>query len=244
MHNPCCRFQMQGAGMHNDRIRRPLVDGNDRQEYVSFNTTRALGGLPKRAFDFVFAFFLICLFLLFLIFMATVIRLISPGPIIYKHVRVGLGGRTFRCFKFRTMVVDADKALNALLRSDFAARAQWQRCQKIVDDPRIIPFGRLLRRWSLDELPQLFNVIRGEMSLVGPRPIAPSEMPRYCNRLDFYLSARPGLTGAWQVSGRSDCDYGRRVELDANYVSNWRFSTDLFILLRTVGAVFARKGSY
>ncbi|PZR92937.1 MAG: exopolysaccharide biosynthesis protein [Hyphomicrobiales bacterium] len=233
--------------MRNDRIGRlqfmGLINGIDTQEYVSFTTTRALGGLPKRVFDFVFALFFIFLFSSIFIFTAIVTRLTS-GPVIYKHNRVGFGGRTFRCFKFRTMVVDADKALNALLRFDLAARAEWERSQKIVDDPRITHVGRFLRRSSLDELPQLFNVIRGEMSLVGPRPIAPSEMPRYGNRLDMYLSARPGLTGAWQVSGRSDCDYDQRVELDANYVSNWRFSTDIFILLRTVGAVFAEKGSY
>ncbi len=230
------------------RIRCPqfvgLMGGNDKQEHFSFISTRALGGLPKRVFDFVFACFLILLFLPALVFVAMVIQLTDRGPVIYKHDRVGFGGRTFRCFKFRTMVVDADKALNALLQSDLAARAQWERCQKIVDDPRITPVGRLLRQWSLDELPQLFNIIRGEMSLVGPRPIAPLEMPRYGNRSDFYLSGRPGLTGAWQVSGRSDCDYDLRVELDANYVSNWRFSTDLFILLRTAGVVLARQGSY
>jgi exopolysaccharide production protein ExoY len=142
------------------------------------------------------------------------------------------------------MIVDAEKALDALLDANADARAQWERYQKLTCDPRITAVGRLLRRTSIDELPQLINILRGEMSLVGPRPITTSEMSRYGTKLGLYFSARPGLTGPWQISGRSDCDFTRRIELDADYLSHWRFSSDFFILLQTVFAVVSRKGSY
>jgi undecaprenyl-phosphate galactose phosphotransferase len=142
------------------------------------------------------------------------------------------------------MVLDSDKVLKALLESDPSARKEWDRAQKLANDPRITPVGKFLRQSSLDELPQLINVIRGDMSLVGPRPIVPSELTRYGDKLSLYLLARPGITGIWQVSGRNDCGYDRRIEMDANYVRNWRFSTDFVILLRTLGAVLAQRGSY
>jgi len=207
-------------------------------------TTYALGGNQKRVFDCVVSLLAIVLAFPLFICVAMLVKLTGPGPIIYKHTRIGLGGRRFSCFKFRTMIVDAENALNVLLDVDPSARTEWERCQKLVVDPRITPLGRLLRQTSFDELPQIINVVRGEMSLVGPRPIVPSEMSRYGDRLGLYLSARPGLTGAWQISGRSDCGYNKRVELDTIYVCDWRFSTDLFILLRTVGAVVKRIGSY
>lgn len=203
-----------------------------------------LGGTLKRVFDFLFALFLTVLLSHVFAVVGVALKLADPGPLIFKHTRVGLGGRWFSCFKFRTMVVGADKALAALLDADPDARAEWGRYQKLADDPRITPVGRFLRQFSIDELPQLVNVLRGEMSLVGPRPITPSEMSRYADRLGLYLSARPGLTGPWQISGRSDCDFQRRVELDADYVSHWRFSNDLFILVQTIFAVLGRKGSY
>ncbi len=133
--------------------------------------------------------------------------------------------------------------LKALLDVDPIARAEWEKHQKLRSDPRITPLGRFMRAWSIDELPQLLNVLRGDMSLVGPRPIVRSEMSRYGVRLISYLSARPGITGAWQVNGRSDLCYEDRVVLDANYVRDWRFLMDLTILLRTVGIVIGRRGS-
>ncbi len=141
------------------------------------------------------------------------------------------------------MVAGADDLLANVLKSDPEARLEWERTQKLAKDPRITPLGKFLRQSSLDELPQLINVMRGDMSLVGPRPVAPQETQRYGDKLSLYLKARPGLTGVWQVSGRSDCAYNRRIELDADYVSNWRFARDIDILLRTPGAVFARRGS-
>jgi exopolysaccharide production protein ExoY len=211
---------------------------------VGVATTYALGGNQKRVFDCLVSLLAIVLAFPLFICVAMLVKLTGPGPIIYKHTRIGLGGRRFSCFKFRTMIVDAENALNVLLDVDPSARTEWERYQKLVVDPRITPMGRLLRQTSFDELPQIINIVLGEMSLVGPRPIAPSEMSRYGDRLGLYLSARPGLTGAWQISGRSDCGYDKRVELDTSYVSDWRFSTDLFILLRTVGAVAKRIGSY
>ena len=199
----------------------------------------------QNAYSMLFVALLVILLTLPLfIIVAVLVKITDPGPVIYKHVRMGLWGRRFACFKFRTMVVDSDKVLEALLDDDPGARAEWERSQKLIKDPRVTPVGQFLRESSLDELPQLINVLRGEMSFVGPRPIVPSDMSRYGDRLGLYMSARPGLTGAWQIDGRSDCGYDKRVELDANYVSNWRFSTDLSILVRTVGAVIDRKGSY
>jgi lipopolysaccharide/colanic/teichoic acid biosynthesis glycosyltransferase len=204
----------------------------------------AVGGQTKRLFDVVFALYLLLLTLPLFIIVTVVLKVTDPGPVIYRHVRIGLWGRRFTCFKLRTMVVDAENGLEALLNDNASMRAEWERSQKLIKDPRVTRVGRFLRESSLDELPQLINVMRGEMSLVGPRPIVPSEMSHYGDRLGSYVSARPGLTGAWQISGRSDCGYDKRVELDANYVSDWRFSTDLSILVRTVGAVIERKGSY
>jgi exopolysaccharide production protein ExoY len=206
--------------------------------------TYAVGGQPKRIFDVFVALLVILLTLPLFIIVAVLVKITDPGPVIYKHTRIGLWGRSFACFKFRTMVVDSDQVLEALLDDDSSARAEWKQCQKLINDPRVTPVGRLLRESSLDELPQLINVLRGKMSFVGPRPIVLSDMSHYGDRLGSYVSARPGLMGVWQISGRSDCGYDKRVELDANYVSNWRFSTDLSILVRTVSAVIDRKRSY
>ena len=204
----------------------------------------SIGGKSKRIFDVIIASITLFVFLLLFAFVVLLLKLSDPGPVVFRHIRVGQGGRRFACFKFRSMVLDSDKVLKTLLESDPAARKEWDRTQKLANDPRITPVGKFLRQSSLDELPQLINVIRGDMSLVGPRPIVPSELTRYGDKLSLYLQARPGITGIWQVSGRNDCGYDRRIEMDANYVRNWRFSTDFVILLRTLGAVLAQRGSY
>lgn len=165
------------------------------------------------------------------------------GPATYRQYRVGCGGRLFRCIKFRSMRVDADRALRDLLEREPALRAEWQRDQKLSDDPRVTAFGRWLRRTSLDELPQLLNVLRGEMALVGPRPITVAELPRYGVARWHYLSVLPGMTGLWQVSGRSTTSYERRVELDRLYVSNRSAWLDCKILARTVVVLFTREGA-
>jgi exopolysaccharide production protein ExoY len=203
-----------------------------------------IGGKSKRIFDVIIASITLIVFLPLFAFVVLLLKFTDPGPVVFRHIRVGQGGRRFGCLKFRSMVLDSDKVLKALLESDPAARKEWDRTQKLANDPRITPLGKFLRQSSLDELPQLINVIRGDMSLVGPRPIVPSELTRYGDKLSLYLQARPGITGIWQVSGRNDCGYERRIEMDANYVRNWRFSTDFVILLRTLGAVLAQRGSY
>lgn len=203
-----------------------------------------VGGKTKRIFDLVTSSIIFAVFLPLFIIVAGLVKLAAPGPIIFRHVRVGLGGRRFQCLKFRTMVVNSDEVLQGLLDSNPEAWREWERTQKLTNDPRITPIGAFLRRSSLDELPQLINVMRGEMSLVGPRPVVPQELKRYGDRIGLYLLARPGITGIWQVNGRSDRKYDERVEMDADYVRNWRFSTDFAILVRTLVAVLARKGSY
>jgi undecaprenyl-phosphate galactose phosphotransferase len=150
----------------------------------------------------------------------------------------------FPCFKFRTMQVDAEERLRELLANDPAARAEWEREFKLRNDPRITPIGQFLRRTSLDELPQLFNVIRGEMSLVGPRPVIRAELCKYGDDVDYFLMVRPGMTGLWQVSGRNDVDYDTRVYLDTWYVKNWSLWYDIAILFKTIKVVLRRDGAY
>jgi len=202
------------------------------------------GGALCRGFDIVIALAAILFTAPLLIMIALGVKLQDGGPALFGHERVGLGGRTFRCMKFRSMVVDADARLAALLASDPQARADWAKDFKLKRDPRITAFGDFLRRSSLDELPQLFNVLRGEMSIVGPRPIVRSEAYRYGARFESYCTVRPGITGLWQVSGRNDISYRRRVAMDAVYARSKCLSWDVKILLMTVPAVLLAKGSY
>jgi exopolysaccharide production protein ExoY len=165
------------------------------------------------------------------------------APILFGHYRVGQHGRLFRCLKFRSMYRNSEQMLRDLLAKDPAARAEWERDHKLLNDPRITPIGNFLRRTSLDELPQLFNVLRGEMSLVGPRPITVAELPRYGQVRWHYLSVRPGMTGLWQVSGRNDVSYDERVELDRRYVESDSLRMRLTILWRTVHVVLYGSGA-
>lgn len=168
----------------------------------------------------------------------------SGGRPFYGHRRVGRHGRDFDCLKFRSMAVDADRRLADLLESDAGAREEWEATRKLRDDPRVTRLGRFLRTTGLDEIPQLWNILRGDMSFVGPRPVTRDELPLYGEESDAYLDVRPGLTGLWQASGRSDVGYARRVALDAWYVRNWSPWLDLVILCKTVPAVLARRGAY
>jgi exopolysaccharide production protein ExoY len=176
----------------------------------------------------------------------AIVALMRRGgdSIIYKHRRIGRGGRVFECLKFRTMVPNADQLLRELLERDPEIKAEWLRDHKLRSDPRVTPLGRFLRRTSLDELPQLWNVMRGEMSLVGPRPVVREELLRYGRNVRTYLSAKPGITGLWQVKGRNDTDYRRRVVLDTYYVRNQGLLLDLYILLRTTRVVLGGSGAY
>ena len=168
----------------------------------------------------------------------------GPGAIFFGHVRVGMNGVPFKCWKFRTMVHNSQEVLEHLLATDPQARAEWDTDFKLKNDPRITKIGAFLRKTSLDEIPQLWNVICGEMSLVGPRPIIDAEIERYGDKVDFYLEARPGLTGLWQVSGRNDTSYAERVALDAWYVKNWNLWYDIAIVCKTIKTVVSGRGAY
>lgn len=187
----------------------------------------------------------IIIFLLpILVVTALAVWLQDRGPILFGHPRIGRNGRTFKCLKFRSMAVDAQERLQELLAADPLARAEWERDHKLKNDPRITPLGDFLRRSSLDELPQLLNVLRGEMSLIGPRPIVQAEAARYGRRFVHYCSVRPGISGLWQISGRSDTTYRRRVAIDVVYARKRTMVLDAKILVATIPAVLLRKGSY
>ncbi|WP_185961315.1 undecaprenyl-phosphate galactose phosphotransferase WbaP [Telmatospirillum sp. J64-1] len=210
---------------------------------VRNNLARRAPRLMKRLLDIVGASVLIALLSPVLLLISLLV-LRTGRPVLYGHERIGEHGRPFRCLKFRSMVINSEQILQDLLARDPAARAEWELNYKLYDDPRITDIGRFLRRTSLDELPQLFNVLRGEMSLVGPRPIVASELQRYGADTSYYLLVKPGITGLWQVSGRQEVDYPHRVFLDAWYVKNWSLWYDISILFRTAGVVLKRQGAY
>jgi exopolysaccharide production protein ExoY len=199
--------------------------------------------LAYGALNRLLAAMLILLFAPLMMFIAWHIWRVDGAPIIYAHYRLGRHGKLFRCLKFRSMVRNADAVLQRLLEHDKSAHAEWIRDQKLSNDPRITPIGRLLRRTSLDELPQLFNVLLGDMSLVGPRPIVVPELARYGAVKGHYLSVKPGMTGLWQVSGRNNTSYTRRVLLDRHYIEHQSLFLDFFILLKTVQVVLSGSGA-
>ena len=177
-----------------------------------------------------------------MVFTALLIRW-GGGPALFRHERIGINGKPFYCLKFRTMCVDADQRLKAHLEQNPDAAREWQESQKLQKDPRITFVGRFLRKWSIDELPQLLNVLRGEMSIVGPRPIVRSEIEKYAEHFVLYASVRPGITGLWQVSGRSGTSYAERVLLDKQYVENQSVLADIRIIALTIPAVFGARGA-
>lgn len=197
----------------------------------------------KRLVDLMGAVVLAIVFspLIVLVLIGAAINGQSP---FFRHQRVGRDGRLFDCLKFQTMVPNAEEVLRHLLASDPELRAEWERDQKLKDDPRVTPMGRILRSTSLDELPQLWNVLKGEMSLVGPRPVTRAELLRYGRNAVIYMLVRPGLTGLWQVSGRNFVEYRKRVAMDIVYVKNQSLLLDLWILLKTVRVVVTRHGAY
>jgi lipopolysaccharide/colanic/teichoic acid biosynthesis glycosyltransferase len=175
---------------------------------------------------------------------AFAIFLQDRGPIVFSHRRIGRGGKSFYCYKFRSMAADAEARLAELLARDPIARAEWARDHKLRNDPRVTPLGAFLRRSSLDELPQLVNVLQGTMSLVGPRPIVDAEISRYGKRFSHYCAVKPGITGLWQISGRNDVSYRTRVALDCLYAKSLSPRLYLWIVVVTIPAVLSRKGSY
>jgi undecaprenyl-phosphate galactose phosphotransferase len=199
--------------------------------------------IVHRLMDVGFALALIIVFLPLAAF--TVIALsFSDGSILFKQKRLGLNGREFNVYKFRTMVPNADEVLRMILENDPDRRREWEQEAKLKSDPRVTPIGRFLRKTSLDELPQLFNILAGEMSLVGPRPIEPNEISKYGRYARHYFAQRPGLTGLWQVSGRNDCSYQRRIALDAFYARNRSLPLDISIIIKTIRVVLTGRGAY
>jgi exopolysaccharide production protein ExoY len=199
---------------------------------------------PERVCDVVFALLALLFFLPLLAAIALAVKLGDGGPVLFSQTRVGRDGRLFRCYKFRSMVTDAQARLDLLLASSAEAREEWARDQKLRHDPRITSVGGFLRRSSLDELPQLFNILRGEMSWVGPRPIVPSEIAKYGRWYRHYARVKPGLTGMWQVSGRNDVCYKRRIALDIVFSRSASLQLYFMILLMTAPAVLSRRGTY
>ena len=205
-----------------------------------------VGGTGKRMFDIGFVFVTLPLLIPLLALIAAAIRLFCGGQVLFRQKRVGLNGDVFYCLKFRTMVLNAEEKLDALIESDPAARAEYEKTHKLRNDPRILPvIGNLLRRSSLDELPQFINVLRGDMSVVGPRPVMRAEFEILDDpHAQAYMSARPGITGRWQVSGRNELDFSERAALDEAYVRDWSFRHDVRIILNTVIVLVMCKGAY
>ena len=213
--------------------------------HMRWNLAKPWNLAVKRGFDLVVAGLTTVALMPLLAVAAVAIKLDSPGPVLYRQRRLGRGWQPFRCYKFRTMHRDNEQRLQAYLAANAAARADWERFAKLkVHDPRVTRVGRVLRRFSLDELPQLLNVFKGEMSLVGPRPYLPRETERMGDFAETILKAPPGITGLWQVSGRNELTFGQRLRLDEYYVRNWSLWLDIIVLVKTLGAVVRRHGAY
>jgi undecaprenyl-phosphate galactose phosphotransferase len=210
---------------------------------VNNNLAKRTSRIIKRCFDVLGALCIITLLSPVLIILALLVKK-DGGASIYGHERIGLNGERFNCYKFRSMVLNSKEVLEDLLSNSEEARNEWNRDFKLKLDPRITKVGYFIRKTSLDELPQLFNVLKGEMSLVGPRPIIEAELERYAGDVDYYLMAKPGMTGLWQVSGRNNVDYDTRVYFDAWYVKNWSLWNDIVILFKTISVVIRRDGAY
>lgn len=203
-----------------------------------------VGRASKRAVDIVMATTALVLLSPLMLIVALIVKLSDRGPVFYSHTRIGYGGAAFGCLKFRTMKTDAAAQLAELLRANPSARAEWETTRKLKNDPRITAVGDILRKSSIDELPQLINILRGEMSVVGPRPVTAEELARYGEHVTSYMAARPGLTGQWQTSGRNDVSYEYRVALDVQYIRDWSLTRDFIIIAKTVPALFSQRGCY
>jgi lipopolysaccharide/colanic/teichoic acid biosynthesis glycosyltransferase len=214
------------------------IMAGDMREVLASHEERA-----SRFFNFTIALAILLFVLPLMLVLAVVVFVTDPGPVIFAHRRIGKGGRHFYCLKFRSMVVDAEQRLAHLLDTDESARIEWARDHKLRQDPRLTPVGSFLRKTSLDDLPQLFNVLKGEMSLVGPRPIVDAERVRYGRYFAHYCKVLPGITGLWQVSGRNDVSYRRRVAFDVAYSRSRSLAFDARILLATIPCVLMARGS-
>lgn len=212
--------------------------------FVKNNLLNPVDKNIKKIFDYITCYIGIILLLPILFLLYVLVYLDTKGKPIYKQRRIGQNGKSFNIYKFRTMVINSDEVLQKLLESDDKIREEWERDFKLKDDPRITKLGNFLRKTSLDELPQLINVLQGKMSLVGPRPIIEKEINKYGDYFEYFKAVKPGITGLWQVSGRNDIEYDERVQLDVWYVRNWSVEIDLVILLKTFIVVLSKKGVY
>ncbi|CAN7554120.1 sugar transferase [Phyllobacterium sp. LjRoot231] len=220
-------------------VEKPAQSGDPRA-----SRTHVIGRSSKRAVDLLIATTALVLLSPLLLIVAMIVKLGDGGPVFYSHTRIGFGGAAFGCLKFRTMKTDASAQLAQLLQTNRAARTEWEATRKLKSDPRVTVVGEILRKSSIDELPQLINVVRGDMSLVGPRPVTAEELPLYGENISAYMAGRPGLTGHWQTSGRNDVSYQHRVSLDVHYLHNWSISRDFIIMAKTIPVLFSRRGSY
>ena len=230
------------------------------QEQNSFTSLRDFGGIlgystthnltkpgslfVKRVVDIAILLVMSPLVLPVVFIVALIVKITSPGPIFYGHKRVGKDGKEFKCWKFRSMVINADKMLDKILADHPEMREEWERDRKFTNDPRVTKIGKILRKTSIDELPQLWNVFVGEMSFIGPRPVTEPELAKYGDKTPLILSVLPGLSGMWQISGRSATGYEERINLDSYYIQNWSIWLDLWIILKTAWVVFKGKGAY
>lgn len=205
--------------------------------FVKFN--RVL----KRTFDIFFSILLLIILSPLFIFLIFKISR-DGGNAIYGHTRVGMNGKKFKCYKFRSMVINSQEVLDHILSTDPKAKLEWAKDFKLKNDPRITKLGHFIRKTSIDELPQLWNVLIGDMSFVGPRPVTEKELERYRQYMKYYLAVRPGITGLWQISGRNDITYNERIRLDIRYIISWSLLKDFIILFKTISVVFFRKGAY
>ncbi|QOZ37855.1 sugar transferase [Bradyrhizobium sp. CCBAU 53421] len=212
--------------------------------FVLVTSSEPIGLTAKRAADLILALCGIVLLAPFFVICCVALICFSPGPVLFRHKRVGFNGKQFDCLKFRTMAIDAPERLRRHLETDPVAAAEWIATRKLRHDPRVTTFGAILRKSSLDELPQLFNVLRGDMSIVGPRPVTEEELGRYSDAINAYYACRPGITGLWQVSGRSTTTFQRRVVLDSYYAQHWSMVLDAKIIIATIPAVCFSNSAY
>ncbi len=229
-----------GSGVEADRI---VSTWSDSTPPVT-GLGKAHDSLAKRMMDLTIAGGVLLFALPVMLIIAALIKIMDPGPVFFVQRRCGYNGRTFECLKFRTMRIDAADRLEKLLASDPAAAAEWAKYQKLRNDPRVTYLGRALRKSSLDELPQLLNILRGDMAIIGPRPITSDEIHRYRGNFSYYTAVRPGMLGLWQVNGRNALDYDTRVGYDVQYSRDWSIWLDLQIMLKAIPVVLFARGAY
>ena len=208
------------------------------------NLTFKTNLFTKRILDILIVLFFSPLWIPIMIILAFLTKITSKGPIFYGHKRIGKNHKEIKCWKFRSMCTNSQEILEQILATDPVRRAEWEKDRKFLDDPRVTKFGKILRKTSLDELPQIFNILKGDMSLVGPRPVTEPELIKYGKYQDYVLSVLPGLSGMWQISGRSDTGYEERISFDSYYIQNWSIWLDIWILLKTIWVVISGKGAY